>query len=372
MGRTLVSGSVREIETAADLEAAIAASDRHRPSMRGWQVQDLDVHRFEERLTAFDPRGSLFLGAGVSDAFAERLRAGGALVFPRLPDLPFDPWRSALYTPGELYADLAEGYAATPDARIYAWSRSRRRRRPAEAARRRAARQLGRRRAGRLRARAPGRRRHGRPRAAPRRPGVRRGGAAGPRPGRHGAHRGDRRRTRRDGGRQPGRPARRRAGEVLERAVEAVAGCRRSTPDVTAWATLGAWARCPVSPTRGRSLGIPTWHYGHEPPNAFASAVAKYFRNAIREDVLLQVCGAGIVFLPGAAGTVQEVFQAACTNFYAEADTSSPMVFVGEHHWTEELPVWPLVRRLGAGRPLAGKLQLVDDAADVVAALVQE
>ena len=68
----------------------------------------------------------------------------------------------------------------------------------------------------------------------------------------------------------------------------------------------------------GRSLGVPTWHYGHEPPNPFASSVAKYFRNAIREDVLLRVCRAGIVFLPGAAGTVQEVFQAACTNYYAD------------------------------------------------------
>lgn len=366
-----MSGSVREIETAADLEAAIAASDRHRPSMRGWQVQDLDVHRFEERLTAFDPRGSLFLGAGVSDAFAERLRAGGALVFPRLPDLPFDPWRSALYTPGELYADLAEGYPATPDARIYAWSRfaddgdllrllavalhdssvddaladyvhGRRvvgvmgghelhRDDPAYAE------------AARL----------GHDLAAT---GLTVATGGGP------------------GAMEAANLGARLAGEpttTLERAVEAVARVPSFQPDVTAWATSALGAVSGLADS-GCSLGIPTWHYGHEPPNAFASAVAKYFRNAIREDVLLQVCGAGLVFLPGAAGTVQEVFQAACTHFYAEADLVTPMVFVGERHWTEELPVWPLVRRLGAGRPLAGKLQLVDDAADVVAALVQE
>ena len=62
--------------------------------------------------------------------------------------------------------------------------------------------------------------------------------------------------------------------------------------------------------------------------------VAKYFRNAIREDVLLQVCRGGIVFLPGAAGTVQEVFQAACSNYYAEAADVAPMVFVGREYWT--------------------------------------
>ncbi len=104
--------------------------------------------------------------------------------------------------------------------------------------------------------------------------------------------------------------------------------------DVTGWARAGLEAVQDL-PDSGRSLGIPTWHYGHEPPNPFASAVAKYFRNAIREDVLLEVSHHGIVFLPGAAGTVQEVFQAACTNYYATARDVAPMVFVGREYWTE-------------------------------------
>ena len=103
----------------------------------------------------------------------------------------------------------------------------------------------------------------------------------------------------------------------------------------------------------GCSLGIPTWHYGHEPPNAFSSVVAKYFRNAIREDVLLEVCRGGIVFLPGAAGTVQEVFQAACANYYADESDVAPMLFVGREYWTETVPAWPLVSALAEGRPLA-------------------
>ena len=32
------------------------------------------------------------------------------------------------------------------------------------------------------------------------------------------------------------------------------------------------------------------------------------------------MCDAGIVFLPGAAGTVQEIFQDACENYYASPD----------------------------------------------------
>ena len=48
---------------------------------------------------------------------------GGALIFPAVPDVPFDPWRAALYTPAELYDGLEHGYRATPDAKIYAWSR---------------------------------------------------------------------------------------------------------------------------------------------------------------------------------------------------------------------------------------------------------
>ena len=77
------------------------------------------------------------------------------------------------------------------------------------------------------------------------------------------------------------------------------------------------------------SLGIPTWHYGHEPSNVFATGIAKYFRNATREAILLEVCDAGIVFLPGAGGTVQEVFQDACENYYADESSVAEMVLVG-------------------------------------------
>ena len=57
------------------------------------------------------------------------------------------------------------------------------------------------------------------------------------------------------------------------------------------------------------SLGIPTWLYGHEPPTPFATKIAKYFANSVREDGLLTIAKGGIIFSPGSAGTIQEVFQ---------------------------------------------------------------
>jgi predicted Rossmann-fold nucleotide-binding protein len=158
---------------------------------------------------------------------------------------------------------------------------------------------------------------------------------------------------------------------VLDGVLRSIGAVPDFAPDVTGWARAGLEAVRDL-PDSGRSLGIPTWHYGHEPPNPFASVVAKYFRNAIREDVLLEVSRAGVVYLPGAAGTVQEVFQAACTNYYAPGGEVSPMVFVGRDYWTQELPVWPLLEALATGRPLADRVSLVDEASQAVAALGQQ
>ena len=109
----------------------------------------------------------------------------------------------------------------------------------------------------------------------------------------------------------------------------------------------------------------------HEPPNVFATAIAKYFRNATREAILLQVCGAGIVFLPGSGGTVQEIFQDGCENYYADPGSVAPMVLVGRAYWTETLPAWPLLLSLSQGRPMEGHVHLVDTVEEA-AALVAE
>ena len=149
-------------------------------------------------------------------------------------------------------------------------------------------------------------------------------------------------------------------GDALEEALRTLAAAPGFRP-VDDW-LAPARAVLAAHPHGAESLGIPTWFYGHEPTNLFASAIAKYFRNALREAILLQVCDAGIVFLPGAGGTVQEVFQDACENYYADENTVAPMVLVGRRYWTEELPAWPLLQALAAGRPMEGHVHLVDDA----------
>jgi predicted Rossmann-fold nucleotide-binding protein len=97
----------------------------------------------------------------------------------------------------------------------------------------------------------------------------------------------------------------------------------------------------------GQSLGIPTWYYGHEPFTPLASTVAKFFQNSIREDVLLALATNGVIYAPGKAGTLQEIFQDAAQNFYhSEASRFSPMVFLDVTYWTETLPVKPLLQAL--------------------------
>jgi predicted Rossmann-fold nucleotide-binding protein len=155
----------------------------------------------------------------------------------------------------------------------------------------------------------------------------------------------------------------------LASAVATLAGVPSFRPSVDQWA---AKALTLAEGTAGReTLGIPTWFYGHEPPNVFATAIAKYFRNATREAILLQVCDAGIVFLPGAGGTVQEIFQDACENYYAAPEHVAPMVLVGTKYWTRTLPAWPLLQALARGRAMERHVHLVDtvdDAAALVAA----
>jgi predicted Rossmann-fold nucleotide-binding protein len=153
--------------------------------------------------------------------------------------------------------------------------------------------------------------------------------------------------------------------EALSAALEQLASVPSYDPSVAEWARLAFDVRR-TYPDGTPSLGVPTWFYGHEPPNAFADAVAKYFKNAIREDILLHVCSAGIVFLPGRGGTVQEVFQDACENYYADATSVAPMVLVGVDYWTRELPVWPLLETLAAGRHMEPAIHLVDDLDAVV------
>ena len=156
--------------------------------------------------------------------------------------------------------------------------------------------------------------------------------------------------------------------DAVATAVASLAGVPSFRPSVDQWAAKAMTVTHGIS---GRdTLGVPTWFYGHEPPNLFATAIAKYFRNAAREAVLLQICDAGIVFLPGVGGTVQEIFQDACENYYAPPASVAPMVLVGRTYWTESLPAWPLLESLARGRAMEGHIHLVDTVDDAAALVV--
>ncbi len=97
---------------------------------------------------------------------------------------------------------------------------------------------------------------------------------------------------------------------------------------------------------RYHSLGVPTWLYGHEPSTPFATHIAKFFENSLREDSILTLAYGGIIYTPGSAGTLQEVFQDAVQNHYLSFGFSSPMIFMGEEFWTRVMPIYPLLQDL--------------------------
>ena len=116
-----------------------------------------------------------------------------------------------------------------------------------------------------------------------------------------------------------------------------------------------------------RSLGIPTWFYGHEPSTPLATDIAKYFMNSVREDILLTISKGGIIYSPGSAGTMQEIFQDAAQNHYESFGYASPMVFYGKEFFSKQIPVYPLLEDLmsrGVYKNLI--LSITDDPEEVI------
>ena len=123
--------------------------------------------------------------------------------------------------------------------------------------------------------------------------------------------------------------------------------------------------------TRYHSLGVPTWLYGHEPSTPFATEIAKFFQNSIREDLILTIAKGGIIYTPGAAGTLQEIFQDAAQNHYETFGYASPMVFLGTDYYTHEVPVYPLLQDLLArGHYKNLLLTLTDDTPVIIDTLM--
>lgn len=119
---------------------------------------------------------------------------------------------------------------------------------------------------------------------------------------------------------------------------------------------------------RGESLAVPTWFYGHEPPTPFATRIAKYFSNPLREDGLLSIAVDGVIYAPGRVGTVQEIFQDATQNVYRLVDGRfSPMVLLDlDGCWSSTLPVIPLLRELFGPEQFDDSVLLTTDLDEVV------
>ncbi|MBD3330789.1 hypothetical protein GF354_04645 [Candidatus Peregrinibacteria bacterium] len=119
-------------------------------------------------------------------------------------------------------------------------------------------------------------------------------------------------------------------------------------------------------PEGQENIAIPTWFYGHEPSNLFATKIAKYFSNAIREDILLAIAIYGIIYAPGSAGTLQEVFADAAQNHYVSFGYASPMVFFGRKFWSEDSFIYQLVKQLSEGYKYHDMLAISDDPDEIV------
>lgn len=349
--------------------SSLAAFDffaRRASGMAGWRIQDVDLTDRSDALERLNGAGALLMGSDLSAEAKARLVGEGALVFDDVPDTPFNAYRSTLYTPDDLVQGLEHGYPASFDARVYAWSRTRHHdvadtlaaalhdhsiddalaewvqaklivgimgghalRRDSEEYRQTAHLAHGLARAGRVVATGGG-------------PGAMEAGNLGAR-------------------------AVDLSPDQLDTAIAELAEVPGFHGSIPEWIASAQAVAKRVGD--GVSLGIPTWHYGHEPPNSFATSIAKYFQNSVREDILLRVANAGIVVLPGAGGTVQEIFQDACENSYADEGAWAPLVLLGERFWTETMPAWPLLQAVMRDRPGEAGIALVDTTADAVATI---
>jgi predicted Rossmann-fold nucleotide-binding protein len=362
--------SEREIDSYAALEAWL-----RQPGPTVFQAIDLTAA--EEALLALDLSGCVFIGCHLSSALAALAAEFDCLVIPRFRGKPFDAFRAALYTPDELYAgfdpDEPASYERTLDSIVYRYFLGSKEHSLEDTLARRihdfsihdAMDDLLHAWAGR---------------------GVVgiMGGHASLRS--DAAYRAIARLTRqlaRDGflivtGGGPGIMEAANLGVHLaphpDQALDASLGILSEAPvhDHPRWlsAAFRVRHRFPGS-ERFRSLGVPTWFYGHELPNAFATNIAKYFENSVREEGLLAIASHGVVFAPGNAGTVQEIFQDACQNYYKTYHSiSSPMVLFGSDYWTANKQVYPLLMTLAREKGFTG-LVLLSDSVDEIAAFIR-
>lgn len=346
----------------------------HRARGLGWRVHRVDLRERDVVLKSLDLSEALFIDCRYSAEGQSIVQSTGGLCMSSGVELPFETGARSLYSPDELYAGIRDAtYENVPDARIYAYSQQ-----------------------------------HAAPAAATADSsmattlhdhhigqalvaevyegtfkdlpiiGVMGGHAMNRGTGQYAQALELGRLITRAGyavatGGGPGAMEAANAGAWLAdrdpQEIELALQMLAAVPDAIHQRT--GWARTALAvkerfPSGRESLGVPTWFYGHEPPNLFATKIAKFFTNSIREAILLEQSNGGLVVLPGSAGTVQEIFQDACENYYATGARVVPMVLIGREYWTETLPAWPLLQALARERVMADKIALVDTAAEAM------
>ena len=336
-------------------------------------VQGIDITDVSAVLCARDVAGLVLLGCDIPRGFASDLSCGGAVIFPKLTGRPFDPYRNRLYGPDDLFEGFEpsrpESYAQTPDAQIYAHYMQTGKAEPPsimEALARRLhdfsitdaisgliegsdpakrvaimgghnlARGADDYRAVALMARALARRGYM----------LLSGGGPGAMEATH-----------------LGAGLAQTRDSDLDAAIEILATAPSYKDKFWLSRAYEVMDRFELT---GDHLAIPTWLYGHEPPTPFAPHIAKYFANSVREDGLLTLAVGGIIFAPGNAGTIQEIFQDLTQNHYATAGTRSPMVFFNRDYWRKTRPVYPVVKGYAKGLSYADMITAKNDWEDAV------
>ena len=118
---------------------------------------------------------------------------------------------------------------------------------------------------------------------------------------------------------------------------------------VAAWQNTALAARDLIGEAApGESIAMPTWLYASEPTNVFATAYAKYYQDAIREETLVAEGKAGTIYAQGSGGTLRELFQAVEYNTYITApERFQPMIFADPDDFWRTDPAYD-----AAGRPI--------------------
>lgn len=155
---------------------------------------------------------------------------------------------------------------------------------------------------------------------------------------------------------------------ALDDAVDQLAAAPRYDLDAAAFLerALDVRSRWPDGAT---SLGVPTWLYVDEPLNQFATWIAKYFQNSIRENGLLAISLGGVVYAPGGSGTAQEIFTDAAQNDYTLYGTRSPMVLLGTDHDEHEAVLVAALRDIAERGGWGDLVSVASGPAAAVAAL---